>query len=167
MVGTGVLVLAPYLFDIVLQGRYDDGLAVLPLTFVYCTWFSLFIVAQNYLWVSEKGKFTACVLAIGLITNIVLNSIMIPYFGLYGAVYATASANGVILVLNLLLNWRFGARPDRGIWLVALSPMVLLLPVQMCLFAAAVILILCARSCLLYTSPSPRDLSTSRMPSSA
>ena len=158
MVGTGVLVLAPYLFDIVLQGRYDDGLAVLPLTFVYCTWFSLFIVAQNYLWVSEKGKFTACVLAIGLITNIVLNSIMIPYFGLYGAVYATASANGVILVLNLLLNWRFGARPDRGIWLVALSPMVLLLPVQMCLFAAAVILILCARSSLLITSEEREEI---------
>ena len=83
---------------------------------------------------------------------------MIPYFGLYGAVYATASANGVILMLNLLLNWRFGARPDRGIWLVALSPMVLLLPVQMCLFAAAVILILCARSSLLITSEEREEI---------
>ena len=35
------------------------------------------------------------------------------------------------------------------------------------LIAPAVILIAGMTSCLLYTSPSPRDLSTSRMPSSA
>ena len=34
-------------------------------------------------------------------------------------------------------------------------------------FTAAIIIELVVRTCLLYTSPSPRDLSTSRMPSSA
>ena len=35
------------------------------------------------------------------------------------------------------------------------------------LLGAEVYVIACLGSCLLYTSPSPRDLSTSRMPSSA
>ena len=152
MVGTAVMVFAPYMFEIVLQGRYDGGLAVLPLTFVYCTWFSIFSVAQDYLWVIEKGKYTVGILAVGLLTNIGLNSIMIPTFGLYGAVYATASANIAILIMTTFLNWRFGARPDRGIWLCLLIPMILLLPVYGCLIAAACLIILAGRSSILFSS---------------
>ena len=152
MIGTGVLVFAPYLFNLVLQGRYEGGLAVLPLTFVYCTWFSIFSVAQDYLWVIEKGKYTVGILGIGLLSNIGLNSVMIPTFGLYGAVYATASANFLIIIMTTLLNWYFGARPDRGICLCLLIPMILLLPVYGCLFAAGCLVILAGKSSLLFNA---------------
>ena len=158
MIGTGVLVLAPHLFDIVLQGRYDGGLAVLPLTFVYCTWFSLFHVTQDYLWVIEKGKYAVCVLIVGLLTNIGLNSLMIPYFGLYGAVYATASANLLILVLTTILNWVFGAQPDRGIWMAIFIPMILLLPTYACLAAAACLIVLAGNSSMLFNAEERRQI---------
>jgi O-antigen/teichoic acid export membrane protein len=48
----GVLVLwaAPLLFHVAFQGRYDEGLSVLPWTLTYCVWYSMLLVAQNYIW---------------------------------------------------------------------------------------------------------------------
>ena len=55
-------------------------------------------------------------------------------------------------------------------WYIKAQLGVLLLPVGLCLFGEAVsrkVVQMLGKDCLLYTSPSPRDLSTSRMPSSA
>lgn len=124
----GVLFLAPTLFETILQGRYNDGLAVLPLTLVYCTWFSLFIVGQDYLWVAEKGKHVFTTAAIGLAVNIGLNLALIPVFGLRGAVIATAIANAVNVVALYWMNQQMGCAIDRGVWICALIPLLVLLP---------------------------------------
>ena len=58
----------------------------------------------------------------------------------------------------ILPGWRWPYKPLKGPWLP-----VLLEEEDGC----SELLIRCANTCLLYTSPSPRDLSTSRMPSSA
>ena len=60
-------------------------------------------------------------------------------------------------------------------WYIKAQLGVLLLPVGLCLFGEAIsrkVVQMLGKDggpwfCLLYTSPSPRDLSTSRMPSSA
>ncbi len=54
-IAAGLLVAAPLLFSWLLQGKYDQGLAVLPWTLSYCVWFSITMIAQNYLWCAEKG----------------------------------------------------------------------------------------------------------------
>ena len=76
-------------------------------------------------------------------------------------------------------GWTHGIRYLTGLWIgnnlvslaviSGLAALVLANPVirTILLFASAAYLIYLAASCLLYTSPSPRDLSTSRMPSSA
>lgn len=128
-IGIAVLLLAPLLFDTILQGRYQDGLAVLPLTLVYCTWFSLFVVAQDYLWVSEKGNYSVFALSLGLAANLALNAALIPAHGLWGAIWATTIANGVTLVTIYIFNYWKGARPDVGCWLTIAMPLVILLPV--------------------------------------
>ncbi|MEX0610499.1 MAG: lipopolysaccharide biosynthesis protein, partial [Pirellulales bacterium] len=48
--GVVVLWLAPLLFHFAFEGRYDEGLAVLPWTLTYCVWYGLLLVAQNYIW---------------------------------------------------------------------------------------------------------------------
>lgn len=128
LIGAGVLLFAPLLFETVLQGRYNDGLAVLPLTLIYCTWFSLFIVAQDYLWVAEKGKYGVIAIAIGVVLNLVCNFLLIPSFGLWGAVGATTIANGLTVVLIYSINYWKGASPDLGCWLTAAIPLLILLP---------------------------------------
>lgn len=130
-VGAGVLLVSPLLFDVVLQGKFNDGLAVLPLTLVYCIWYSLLTVGQDYLWCREKGKWACLAILLGLTANVALNFVLIPRIGLNGAVWATAISNLIALVSLYLINRHFGWIPDTGIWLTVLVPLVLLLPINL------------------------------------
>ena len=51
------------------QGRYDEGLAVMPWTLTYCVWYSLLLVAQNYLWCAEKARLGVLPLVVGLVAQ--------------------------------------------------------------------------------------------------
>ena len=137
--GILVLFLSPILFEGIFQGKYNDGLAVLPMTLVYCIWFALFTVSQNYLWVSEHGKWAAFSVATGLGTNIVLNMLLIPQYGLQGAVVATTLGNAINLGLIYTCNHWLGCRADLGVWVTSLMPLLLLLPLGV---ATAVLVIL-------------------------
>ncbi len=122
-----LLALAPLLFDSVLQGKYNEGLALLPLTMVYCTWFSMLVVSQDYLWVSEKGKYAVACMAVGLAGNVALNGLLIPPFGLWGAVVATTAGNLLAVMAMFIANSRLGCPPDFGCWTGLAFPLVLLL----------------------------------------
>lgn len=125
--GVVVLLFSPLLFDWILQGRYNEGLAVLPMTLVYCIWMSIYSVGQDYLWVTERGKWAAGITLGGLVVNVVMNMLLIPYYGLWGAVAATAIGNAFVLIALYALNHHFECKTDIGIWLSALIPLVLLL----------------------------------------
>ena len=66
----------------------------------------------------------------GLVTNVVLNRILLPRFGLAGAVTATAAANALALVVLLTLMNRLGLRRDPRVWLVCALPLALCLGPQ-------------------------------------
>ncbi len=146
LVNAALLVFAKFMFDVLLEGRYDDGLAVLPLTMVYCAWFSLMTISQDFLWVSERGKFANVAMAIGIVSNILFNAFLIPQFGLWGAVMATTIGNGLAIFALFLLNVRFQCAPDLGCWLALMLPLVLLLPPSYCLLATGLI-----SACILVT----------------
>lgn len=120
--GVVVLATAPLLFHTVLQGKYDDGLHVLPWTMAGCVWYGIYIVAQNYLWIAEKAKLSTAPLIIGLLINVVLNFILLPTQGLHGAVLATAVSTCICLIVVLWLNRTHGMQVDLGTWLLALAP---------------------------------------------
>jgi len=138
-VGVAILVAAPFIFDTILQGRYEEGLSVLPMTLVYCIWFGLYTVGQDYLWVAEKGKYTAASVLVGLLLNLLLNWLLIPVWGVSGAVLATTISNAFLMVLIFLCNHYFGCKCDRGIWFCASVPILLLLPPMLAAIAAAVV----------------------------
>ncbi len=124
-IGTCMLVCAPPLFDIILQGKYAQGLAVLPWTLAGCIWFSLYLVAQTYLWCAERTRLATVPLALGLVINGALNLLLLPMWGLPGAVIATGLATLACLSVTLLLSWRAGLALDRGLWIVCWAPIVL------------------------------------------
>ncbi|QEG22763.1 oligosaccharide flippase family protein [Mariniblastus fucicola] len=128
IVGIGIQIFAPFIFETILEGRYDGGLAVLPLTLVYCIWFGLTSVAQNYLWVVEKGKWIALSVGLGLAINLILNWLLIPHLGVNGAVIATATSNGLLLATIYVFNKFAGCRMDASIWYCSLFPLILLMP---------------------------------------
>jgi O-antigen/teichoic acid export membrane protein len=122
MFAIGVLVLwaAPLLFHVAFQGKYDGGLAVLPWTLTYCVWGGLLIVAQNYVWCAEKTKAGTLPLACGLVLNIALNLVLLPIWGLLGAVVATTASTAVALGLLYWLNYREGMELQPGlVWFTA------------------------------------------------
>jgi O-antigen/teichoic acid export membrane protein len=120
-----VLLAAPLLFGWVLQGRYDQGLSVLPWTLTYCLWFSLVAVAQNYLWCAERAWLSSLALLFGLLVNVTLNFLLLPRWGLLGVVLASNAANAVTLVLVYRFSQRSGMTIERGTWLASGLPVLL------------------------------------------
>lgn len=123
--GVCVLLFSPLLFDVILQGKYSDGLTVLPWTLTGCVWYGIYSVSQNYLWCAEHARLAAAPLAVGLAVNVGLNLLLLPMWGLFGAVVATAISAAVCLAIILLLSQRHGMTLDRGTWLIVIAPLAL------------------------------------------
>ena len=121
-----VLFAAPLLFDLVWQGKYAAGRALLPLALASCGWLGLLNVSQMYLWCAERATLGCFSLAVGLAANIVLNLVLIPAYGLPGAVIATATSHFAVLGMVLAINRGLGMRVQRSTGCIALLPIALL-----------------------------------------
>jgi polysaccharide transporter, PST family len=117
-----VLFVAPWLFEIAFQNKFQGGLVVLPWTLAYCTWFGTIAVAQNYLWCAERPGLNSVAMLAGLLLNIALNLLLLPSFGLEGAVWATTVANLATLVLVFVFSGWQGMHVDSGTWILSLAP---------------------------------------------
>ena len=124
--GFCVLLMAPILFGTMLQGRYDAGMQVLPMTLVYCIWFALIAIIENYLFCTERAKMVSVALLVALVANVALNALLLPWLGLFGAVTATLSANGIALCGTMIFCQRNGLQIDRQTWLLVALPTLLL-----------------------------------------
>ncbi len=123
--GSCILAAAPFLFHVVLERRYDEGLAILPWTLAGCVWYGIYCIAQNYLWCAEKAKLATTPLGLGLVANVLLNFLLLPKYGLHGAVFATAASTVLCLATVLLLSRRHGMQLDAGTWILAMAPIAL------------------------------------------
>lgn len=124
-VGVGIMFFSPVLFGVVFRGKFDGGMAVLPWTIVYCVWFGTTVVAQNYLWCAEKVGLCSLPFLLGLGGNVLLNLLLLPWFGLTGVVLATTAANGIALAMTLWLNRCSGMRVEAGTYWACAAPLVL------------------------------------------
>jgi O-antigen/teichoic acid export membrane protein len=120
--GVVVLWAAPLLFHVAFEGRYDQGLAVLPWTLTYCVWYALLLVAQNYIWCAEKTRFSTIPLGAGLLINVALNAILIPNWGLVGAVVSTTVATGLATAVLYWINRREGMQLQAGMVVLSIAP---------------------------------------------
>ena len=112
-----VLVAAPLLFRWRFAASFPGGEAVLPWTLVYCTWFGLSLVVQNYLLCAEKARLASVALACGLVLSVLLNLVLLPRLGLEGAVLSTTAANALIARADLPVQPPVGlpSRPRRRV----------------------------------------------------
>jgi glycosyltransferase involved in cell wall biosynthesis len=114
------LLAAPLLFDVAFGGKFAGGREALPWTLTYCVWFGMVGIAQLYLWCAERARLGCLALAIGLASNVVLNLILLPRFGLLGAVWATAAANFIALALVYRFNAWLGMQIEKSMLAVTL-----------------------------------------------
>jgi polysaccharide transporter, PST family len=120
--GVVVLWIAPWLFHVAFDGRYDEGLKVMPWTLAYCVWYGLLLVAQNYIWCAERMKLGTLPLASGLALNIALNMVLIPAWGLLGAVVATTISTGLALAVLYSINRSAGMQLQAGMLWLSIAP---------------------------------------------
>ena len=156
--GIAVQICAPFIFDTILEGRYEEGLSVLSMTLVYCIWFGLTTVAQNYLWVVEKGKWIALSVGVGLVLNLFLNWLLIPQHGVNGAVIATAASNAVLLVMVYAFNKLEGCPLGASVWWCSLIPVVLLFSVPVAIVSACVIAVVGWKTTLIFKDDEKTEL---------
>ena len=123
--GISIALVAPLLFTYVFDGKYDGGLAVLPWTLTYSIWFSLTGFIFLYIYCAEKAKLGTIVFGAGLIANVSLNLILLPVWGLQGAVMATAVANVVALIIALVIAQQLGMQVQRSVWLLIVVPVLI------------------------------------------
>ena len=138
--GALVLLVAPALFDLILEGRYEAGLAILPWTLIAAIWLSVLTTATNYLWCAEKGWLCAFIFAVGLSVNVLLNVLLVPSFALTGAVWAATAANLATLCITYWLCCRESMESDRRMVWASLMPLVLLLSPWSCLMAVGIVI---------------------------
>lgn len=124
--GAVLLAAAPVLFDLLLGGKYEQGMGVLPITIVQCIWAGLLTVATNYLWCRERPGLASGALLAGLLLNLLFNVILVPLFGLSGAIVATAIANASALALTYTLNARLDMPISLALLLTSALPLLLL-----------------------------------------
>jgi len=134
-----VLLIAPWLFATLLQNRYSDGLALMPMAFVFYIWASIAIVGQDYLWVAERGKWVGIAITLGLIVNITLNHYLLPIWGLHGAVVATLCSHAIVLSGVWIAMVRCDFHFDSVMLVISLLPATLLLGPITALFFVAII----------------------------
>ncbi|NND97286.1 MAG: oligosaccharide flippase family protein [Pirellulaceae bacterium] len=120
------LLFAPWMYGSLLQGRYNDGLALMPMAFVFCSWAALAVIAQTYLLVVERGKLIAIATGVGLTANVALNALLLPLWGLHGAVVATLCAHGIVMLGVFVAMAKSDFQFDRTIVYVSLLPATIL-----------------------------------------
>lgn len=142
---TFLLAVSPLLYQWLLNDKYQTGELLLPYAMTYCVWASIALVIQEYLWCAEKGYLPTACAFVALIVNAILNFILIPYFGVYGAMAATAIANGWMFVSLILIGWRNGLKVDWSLFAFGGLPFALWFGVVPAVIACSTALLLVAR----------------------
>ena len=121
------LLMAPPVFQLVLDNKFTAGFRVLPLTMAYCIWFGLLVISHNFLWCREKPWLVSVSFVFGLLANVSLNLVCLPLWGLDGAVAATAVANLLALGVVFWLCHQLGMRYSLGTLIAVCAPASLVL----------------------------------------
>jgi O-antigen/teichoic acid export membrane protein len=140
----GGMLVAPFLFESLLAGRYAEGLELMPAAMLYCSVSVMTMNLQNYFWCVDRGRVIGFVTLLGLLLNLGLNYWLVPLHGAWGAMFATLIAGGVVLMLTVLRLRAEGIKIGRRSLAISCLPLTLLVStwlslVCFCLLAIAIL----------------------------
>ncbi len=107
----GGMILAVPLLNTVFGQDYVEGAAAFRLLLLSIGFIFLSSMTHNILLAADRLKVETWIIAGAAVLNVGLNLMLIPRYGLVGAAFATALAEGLILFLTLLTVSRLGIRP--------------------------------------------------------
>ena len=115
-------------------------------------------VAEKYLWCAEKIRLASFAFLCGLVANVGLNLLLLPRFGLLGAVLATTIANLLALVLILGFSRWMGLPIHGGTCVSAMIPMTFWLGPWVSLAALMVVLVVAVSTDKLLNADEKQEL---------
>jgi O-antigen/teichoic acid export membrane protein/SAM-dependent methyltransferase len=107
----GGIILAGPLLNAVFGPDYVEGAAAFRLLLLSIGFIFISSVAHNLLLAADRLKIETWIIAAAALLNVGLNLLLIPRYGLVGAAFSTALAEGLILFLTLMTVSRLGIRP--------------------------------------------------------
>jgi O-antigen/teichoic acid export membrane protein len=164
LISIGAMIFAPWLFQYVLKNKYQEGLEAMPMALVYCCFSASSVLLQNYFWCAEKGRVVGMITALGLVANLLLNLWWVPYFGLSGAMAATAISGFAILLLTLLSLRMAKIRFGWSFYLIGMLPVLLLFGPAIAMLGAVIIVWLTSRTSSIFDEAEKRMLDLSLLP---
>ncbi len=96
------ITLMPYLFDLMIDEKFNDALLYIPLLVIGYSFEGLRKPVSEFLNHIDRVKLNAVITIIATIINIVLNYILIKKYGLYGAALATTIAFASLYFMTML-----------------------------------------------------------------
>jgi O-antigen/teichoic acid export membrane protein len=106
----GGILIAPQLLTAIFGESYAYAATALRLLMISLFFLSLHGASRNFFLATERLGVETMIVASGVIVNIVLNLILIPRYGLNGAAFATAAADGAILAVCAVVVVALGVR---------------------------------------------------------
>jgi O-antigen/teichoic acid export membrane protein len=110
-------IFAKYLVSFIFGSAYLSSVVVLRIYTWAGIMISIIMVAQQYLTIENKTKLIMFSSLLGAVTNIILNLIFIPKFGILGASYATLISYALIPVIfwsNLKITTKINTANGKG-----------------------------------------------------
>jgi len=106
MLGVLVLLFTPELFKIFIDPAYSSAIPIVVFGVVSNYFYGIFNIVNLSFYVKKRAKNIAFAVGAGAFMNIILNLLLIPRFGIYGAGIASVIAFGFILFMNFIIAER-------------------------------------------------------------
>ena len=109
----GFLLISREVMKIFANSEYWTGAPLIPILVisVYCTFFYQFGV--NYEFFNSKPRYVAIGTVIAASSNIILNAITIPLWGMYGAAFSTLASYFLLMIIHTVIvkTWKLERYP--------------------------------------------------------
>jgi len=125
LVSVGLMIVSPLLFHYALEHKFEGGESILTWTLACSVWTALALIGFNYLWCAERSRWVSFTLAVGLASSVLMGCVLVPQYGIHGAVWSSAAAKFLALVLLAILLKLNGMAFDAKLIPLALVPLML------------------------------------------
>lgn len=101
------ILIVPYVFDLMIDDKFHNALNFIPILLVAYGFEGLRKPITEFLSQIDKVKTVGAITFFAAILNIVLNYILIPQYGAYGAAYATLISFFSLYVITLIFVFKY------------------------------------------------------------
>lgn len=101
MMVLGFLMLVPEIIFLLAQEDYYEGILMIPIMVLPIFLSFIYLFAVNFELYHKETKLVATGTFLAALINILLNHILIPYYGMYGAAYATFIAYIFLVIFHM------------------------------------------------------------------